>query len=90
MAGSAFCLRFWRCAISILALVAGAFAQTSESVSLASTPNPSVYGYPVTLTATLTGGETGKVSFFDGVTVLGTSTISGTQAVFTTSLRRIS
>jgi hypothetical protein len=47
--------------------------------------NPAPAGSPITLTATVPPGATGTVSFFDGTTLLGTSTISGGQASFTTS-----
>ena len=61
-------------------------AQTSSAVTLVATPTPSNFGQPVTLTATVTSGATGKVTFYDGTSVLGTSTISGSQAIFTTAL----
>ena len=62
-------------------------AQTSSTVSLYTSPNPSVYGAPVTMTATVTPfGATGRVTFYDGVSILGVSTISGGQALFTTRL----
>jgi hypothetical protein len=47
-------------------------------------PSPSNYGQPVTLAATVTSGATGKVTFYDGVTILGIGTISGGQASITT------
>jgi hypothetical protein len=69
-----------------LALVfqAVALGQTASSTVLAALPSPSNYGQPVTLTATVTSGATGKVTFYDGVTILGIGTISGTQASITT------
>ncbi len=45
------------------------------SVSLAVTPNPAVYGQPVTEIASLPAGTTGSVSFNDGTTVIGTATL---------------
>jgi len=46
-----------------------------------SSSNPSTYGTPPTLTATVTasngGHASGSVSFFDGATLLGTATLSG-------------
>ena len=42
------------------------------------------YGQPVTLTASLNAGATGKVTFYDGVTILGVAPISGNQATLTT------
>ena len=57
---------------------------TVPSFSLAASPNPATYGKPVTLTATLTSGTTGKVTFYDGATVLGVGAVSGGLATLTT------
>ena len=59
---------------------------TSSSTVLAATPNPSIFGAPVTLTATITAGATGQVTFYDGTTVLGLATVSGNKATFSTIL----
>jgi hypothetical protein len=64
----------------VVAVHALALAQTPSSTSLVAVPNPSNYGQPVILTATVTPGATGKVTFYDGVTILGVETLSGTQA----------
>ena len=62
-------------------------AQLPSAVSLSTSPNPSVFGAPVVLTATVTPSSvTGQVTFYDGTTMLGVHTISGGQAVFTTVL----
>lgn len=60
--------------------------------SLTVGPNPSVFGQPVTLTATVSalppaaGTPTGTVTFFDGATMLGTATLNvAGQAGFTIS-----
>jgi len=81
-----------RCCAVALA-VAGAIvlscpvcAQVSSSVTLGATPNPSNLGQAVTLTAAVTSGATGKVTFYDGTNVIGTRTISSGQAVLTTVL----
>jgi hypothetical protein len=61
---------------------------TAGFVTLASTPNPSTFLQSVTFTATfitLPVEPTGTVQFFDGTTLLGSGTISGTMATFTTS-----
>ena len=63
-------------ALAGLIFQAAAFAQTSSSTTLTSSPNPSNYGQPVTLTATVTAGATGKVSFYDGNNILGVATLS--------------
>jgi Bacterial Ig-like domain (group 3)/Beta-propeller repeat len=59
-------------------------------ITLTSSPNPSTYGQAVTFTATLTStigappdGET--VTFMKGTAVLGTGTLSGGSASYTTS-----
>ena len=57
-----------------------ASAQSASSVSLNSFPNPSSYGQVVTLVATVTSGATGKVTFYDGTTILGVGAISGSSA----------
>lgn len=62
----------------------------TDSLALGSSANPSALGDPVTFTATLTLGgailPTGTVTFYDGVTVLGTQPISVLGvAQFTTS-----
>ena len=59
---------------------------TSSTVALASSLNPSTFGASVTLTATVTSGATGTVTFDDGATSLGTGNISSGVATLTTSL----
>jgi hypothetical protein len=70
--------------------VSSALAQTvnkaNTSVALASGANPSAYGSSVTFTATVTpAAATGTVTFTDGGTTLGTGTISGGIATYSTS-----
>jgi autotransporter-associated beta strand protein len=61
------------------------------TVVVASSVNPSVYGQPITFTATVspvppaTGTPTGTVTFMDGTTTLGMSTLTNGVAVFTTT-----
>ena len=57
----------------------------SSTVALASSLNPSTFGASVTLTATVTSGATGTVTFHDGTTSLGSGTISSGVATLTTS-----
>ena len=57
----------------------------ATTVSLTSSPNPSILGQKVTLTATV-GNGTGEVTFYDGTTVLGIAAVSGNQATFSTNL----
>ncbi len=66
--------------------------QASTTTSLNASPDPSNFGQSVTLAATVApvapgaGTATGKVTFFDGSTTLGTSTLSSTDtATLTTS-----
>ena len=57
----------------------------TPSVTLASSQNPSTPAASVTFTATLSAGATGTVTFMDGTTVLGTGTVSGSPASFSTT-----
>ena len=60
---------------------------TLSSVALVSAPNFSIFGRAVTLTATVTpSGATGLVTFYDGVVVLGTSSLSAGTASLSTIL----
>jgi hypothetical protein len=60
--------------------------QGTSSTSLTSSPNPSVVGQGVTLTATVApSGATGSIEFFDGATSLGTAPLSGGSAAINTS-----
>ena len=63
-----------------------AFCQTPSSISITASPNPANYGQPVTITATVTSGATGKVTYYDGTTVLGIATVSADQASLTTTM----
>jgi hypothetical protein len=67
--------------------VGKANSQTSVTLS----PNPSVFGQPVLLTAVVAalapggGTPTGSVTFYDGATALGTATLSNGSASLTTA-----
>ena len=71
------------------AATAATFALTNTALasttSLTSSANPSTLSSSVTFTATVTSGATGTVTFKDGSTVLGTATINGTTATFSTA-----
>ncbi len=55
--------------------------------TVSSSANPSVYGQPVTLTATVSpSSATGTVTFMDGSATLGTSPVSTTNGVTTATL----
>ena len=70
----------------VFILSALARAQAPSSVQLTPSPNPARYGAEVTLTAAVTPGATGKVTFYDGPTILGIASVSGSQATVTTAL----
>jgi hypothetical protein len=63
----------------------------ASQTGLQSSENPSVYGDPVTFTATVSSSTsglatpTGQVEFFDGSTLLDTETLSGGTASYTTA-----
>jgi len=59
----------------------------STATALISSLDPSLFGQPVTFTATInpSSGPTGSVQFFDGVNSLGTVALSGGTASLTTS-----
>jgi hypothetical protein len=57
----------------------------NSTTSLALTPSTAVFGEPVTMTATVTPGATGAVTFLDGTTPLGIGYLSAGQATFTTN-----
>jgi len=60
--------------------------QQTTTTALASAPNPSNPGQNVTLTATvMPSNATGTVSFFDGATMLGTGSLNGGVAIFSTT-----
>jgi uncharacterized repeat protein (TIGR01451 family) len=62
-------------------------ALSPSTTTLVSSPNPSTFGQAVTLTATVSpAAASGKVTFYDGVTVLGTGTLSGGKAALVTGL----
>src|ERR1700693_2107818 len=71
--------------ICMLSFAGIAEAALPSSVTLTPLPNPSTLGAAVTLSATVTPPSgTGKVTFYDGVTVLGTKAlISGTASIST-------
>jgi hypothetical protein len=54
--------------------------KTTPTVGLASSLNPSTFGQTVMFTATVPSAATGSITFFDGVTSLGTVAVSSGQA----------
>src|SRR5207248_5800860 len=65
--------------------------QASTTTAVTSSANPSVFGQPVTFTATVSavapgvGIPTGTVTFRDGGNTLGTATLTNGTATFTTT-----
>jgi hypothetical protein len=63
------------------------YRQAGSTIALSASPNPAVFGTPVTLTAMVSPtSATGSVTFYDGVTVLGSSPVSNGTATLTTRL----
>ena len=60
--------------------LSGTATDSNVSVTLASSNNPSTYGSSVTLTASVPSGCTGSISFQDGSTSLGASSVAGNTA----------
>src|SRR6267154_2349152 len=78
-------LGFPRLLLLFAALTPLSLAQTT--VTLTSSPNPSPFGAPVNLTATVTpSNSTGRVTFYDGANVLGTRTLASGTASLPTAL----
>jgi len=72
------------------AFVAKLYIAPGTTTTLVSSLNPSTYGQAVTFTATVTSGvgappDGEAVTFMNGTTVLGTETLNGGLATFTTS-----
>lgn len=69
----------------LTAVVAAGAVQTTTT--LTSSANPSVFGHPITLTATISPvSANGTITFFDGSTILGSKFVSQGKASITTSL----
>jgi uncharacterized protein (TIGR03437 family) len=84
------CLAFWQACWLPAILVGGfaleAFGALPTTITLSNSPNPATLGQLVTLTAMVTPvAATGKVTFYDGMTLLGIRPLAGGQAAFTTS-----
>jgi hypothetical protein len=58
---------------------------TGPTLTLATSSSPSTYGSTVAFTATISGGFTGTVTFYDGSVSIGTGAITGTTATLTSS-----
>src|SRR6266568_5059338 len=71
--------------VCFLLTTVNAYGKTTPTLSVATSGTPSTYGGSVTFTATISTGPTGTITFLDGGTSIGTGTISGTKATFTTT-----
>ncbi len=71
----------------VLAFVPGTLTvvPSSTTTTLATSPNSSQYGDPVTLTATVTPGATGTASFYDSSVYLGQGAVTGGVATLVTT-----
>ena len=72
---------------SFIFLVANSASGQFTTTALTTSKNPACDNNYITFTATITPdvGANGTVDFFDGATLLGSSSVSGSVAVFTTS-----
>ncbi|MGA3024794.1 MAG: FG-GAP-like repeat-containing protein [Bryobacteraceae bacterium] len=69
---------------SLLACAVG--VRAAVNVTLSATPNPSAVSQPITLNATVSpADQTGKVTFYDGVSVLGSAPIANGLAKLSTA-----
>jgi hypothetical protein len=76
----------WTAAATDLAFRVTFGARTATITSVDATPASPSYGQTITLHATVTAGATGSVTFKDGGTVLGSTTLAAGQASITTTL----
>jgi len=73
-------------AASVSPAVTESVGLLTTTTTLTATPNPSVFGQNVTLTATVSpGNPTGTVSFLDGANLLGTSSVANGVATLSIS-----
>src|SRR5262249_41672992 len=70
-----------------VSILLGVAVYQTTSLTLTSSASPSTFGRPVTLTAAITPSNiTGQVTFYDGVTLLGSATLSSGQGSLVTRL----
>ena len=75
------------CRLWLLPLLASSAFSATPAITLSTAADHVTFGQPVTFTATISPSDaTGKVTFFDGVTVLGTEPLANGQAALTTRL----
>lgn len=77
--------RFLALTLALVLLPHATRGATTTTTTLSSSPNPSTLGQPVTITVQVSSSEaTGKVTIFDGVTIVGIATLTNGQAAVTT------
>src|SRR5579872_6775920 len=77
--------RFLALALAPVLLPHALRGATSTTTTLSSSPNPSTFGQPITITVHLSSSEaTGRVTIFDGTTIVGIATLSNGQAALRT------
>ena len=63
-----------------------AFGSSATTTAISISPSPSIFGASITITTTVTpGAATGKVTFYDGSTILGVRALSSGIASLQTS-----
>src|SRR5262249_49909479 len=67
-------------------LAAAIAATTPSAISLATSANPASLGQTILITATVTAGATGKVTFYEGASILGIAGLNSGLARLSTSL----
>ncbi len=78
---------WWLLCCGLLAVtVASLAAIAPTNTVLTSSSNSSVLGQAVALTASVTAGATGKVTFYEGAAILGVSPVAAGKATLTTRL----
>ena len=63
-----------------------AFVRFISSISISASPAATIMGQTVTIGVSVTPGATGKVTFYDGITVLGSAILANSKATFITAL----
>jgi hypothetical protein len=79
-------LTYWRLPVLAIFLPVLAYGLAPDAVTLTVSADRTDYGQPVLLKATLRSPGPGKVTFYDGATILGIVQVSGREAVLATPL----
>ena len=81
-------MAFFYRALTVVGSLLSTSALLTAQINLVASPNPSVFGQPVTLAASVSSIDPNsvQVSFYDGVNLLGSSAAVGGSAGFTTAM----